>query len=282
MIKIVCLIKPIPSAIYLTNHINNQNEVELVIIEDPKIEEVTLGLLRRILTFVKSPQRIIKKIKKIINRKTLQKKEIAKTEINNYYFGKQWQFVNKSIPVMHVANINSPEVSERLSQLKPDLIIDHGTNIVKDHIINTAKLSLNLHTGLSPYYRGAYCTEWALINWDPYNIGVTIHKLSSEIDGGSILAQARATIKPKDTVHSINMQLGHLGVNLLSNAVVKLNNQVELTFYNQDFSLGYITYGRQWNEILVKQIEFIENNYQMAIMLKKPSRKANLKIFDDF
>ena len=30
----------------------------------------------------------------------------------------------------------------------------------------------------SPYYRGTYCTEWALLHADVQNIGVTVHELS--------------------------------------------------------------------------------------------------------
>ena len=86
----------------------------------------------------------------------------------------------------------------------------------------TSDLALNLHWGLSPYYRGTHCTGWALINWDPYNIGVTIHKLTQRIDGGSILAQKRAVIKPGDTVNSINMQLTQLGTELVIKIIDKI------------------------------------------------------------
>ena len=88
---------------------------------------------------------------------------------------------------MVVADNNSTEVARRLTALKPDLILDHGTSIVSDSIIETAPLALNLHWGLSPYYRGTFCTEWALINHDPRNIGVTIHRLAKAVDGGDIL-----------------------------------------------------------------------------------------------
>ena len=196
------------------------------------------------------------------------------------YFEDQWQFINKDIPVLYVDDINSQKVYDRLMYEKPDLILDHGTSIVKNHILEIADLSLNLHWGLSPYYRGIYCTDWALINWDPYNIGVTIHKLSRIIDGGSILAQKRAVIKPDDTVPSINMQLTKLGTDLIIRIIKKIERGESLQFYKQDLSAGYLTRNIQWSYLMQKQIDNIMKDNLLDSMLKNPSRKQKLPMID--
>lgn len=267
--KIVCLIKSAPPLFYFANRINSKHKIALTIVEKPSL----------------SPSNIIQKVKKngvamslfILRNRILRKKN--KVLDYNKYFGDQWHKIDSTIPCLETENINSDVVYERLRTIKPDLIIDHGTSLVKDHILETSELALNLHWGLSPYYRGTHCTEWALINWDPKNIGVTIHKLTKEIDGGSILAQARADIQPTDTLHSINMQLTYRGTELMLKAIDKISKgDKNLHFAKQDFSLGYLTFIRQWNYLLDREIEYIEKNNLIGLMLKKPSRQVELPI----
>ncbi len=268
--KIVCLIKSSPPLIYFVNKINSKHKVALVVVEKEKI----------------NPSNILSKVRKrgIAGSFNILKKRIVKKDSRvsdyNAIFDNKWQALDKDIPYLETNSINSEIVCNRLREFKPDLVLDHGTSIVKDHILATSKLALNLHWGLSPYYRGTYCTDWALINWDPNNIGVTIHKLAKDIDGGSILAQRRAEIKSNDTIHSINMQLTYLGTELILEAIDKLNNGEHLNFEKQDFSLGYLTYIRQWNYLLDKEIEYIERNNLIDLMIKKPSRDVKLPIVE--
>ena len=48
----------------------------------------------------------------------------------------------------------------------------------------------------------------------------------------------------------------------------------------QNFSLGYLTYLRQWNYLLDKEIEYIERNNLIELMIKKPSRDVELPIIE--
>jgi len=266
--KIICLIRPNPPLIYFVNKINSKNPITEVIIEKPKIFSRNI--------FSKTIKHVFHGSLDILTKKILQKKN--KTVDYNAWFANKWEALDKNIPYFETDNINSDIVLNRIKEIKPDLILDHGTSIVKDHILKNSRLSLNLHWGLSPYYRGTHCTEWALINWDPYNIGVTIHKLTKDIDGGSVLAQKRAKIKSNDTLHSINMQLTYLGTELILEVIDKLNNSKHLIFEKQDYSLGYLTYLRQWNHLLDKQIQYIERNNLIDIMLNKSSRYEKLPI----
>jgi hypothetical protein len=47
---------------------------------------------------------------------------------------------------------------------------------------------VKLHGGLSPEYRGADCTFWALYNGEPEKIGCTLHFIDSGIDSGKLIA----------------------------------------------------------------------------------------------
>lgn len=49
--------------------------------------------------------------------------------------------------------------------------------------------AINLHMGLSPYYKGSSCNFWAAYDGNYDKIGGTIHLLSEELDSGPILCQ---------------------------------------------------------------------------------------------
>jgi hypothetical protein len=272
MTKIVCLIRPQPPLIYFVNRINECRKVALAVLEEPT-DDVSLWTKMK----ERGAAGTLYALMSRLSRRSVMKSCEA---TYNHYFGNRWHRLDSEIPLLEVNDINAKTVREQLQQEKPDLILDHGTSLVKKRILETAKLALNLHWGLSPYYRGTFCTDWAIVNWDPYNIGVTIHKLTRIIDGGSILAQRRAVVKPTDTVHSINMQLTVLGTELIIEAINRIEAGEELHFHQQDLSAGYLTRNNQYSDFLRMQIERIEKNNLIDEMLKKPARKERLPIIE--
>lgn len=268
--KIICLIKPSPPLIYFVNRIHEEHGVSLVVVEKG---QTGVG-------------EIIRKMRKHGLCRSLQ---IALSQLGgrrrrqndfNRFFGRKWKSLDPDIPRFEVENINSELVHRRLDEEHADLLLDHGTSIVKDHILETAELAFNLHWGLSPYYRGTLCTNWALLNWDPNNIGVTIHKLSRAIDGGDIVVQRRAEITADDTCHSINMKLTKLGTVAVIDVVTRLKRGEQLEFHFQDLRQGYLSYLRQWSWILELQIARIEKRGYIGRMLKHPARRERLPIVE--
>jgi len=273
MIKIICLIRNDPAQIYFLNKINERYKIALAVIEAPVSR---LDLVNKL-----KAKGIWGSLEDITNRVlTAGQKQQRNVRDYNKYFGNKWKVIDESIPLLTTQDINSAAVEERLSRERPELILDHGTSLVKGHILETSPLALNLHWGLSPYYRGSYCTQWALVNWDPYNIGVTIHKLAKKIDGGDILAQQRAALMPGDTAHSINMQLTQLGVELIIKVIDRIGTGQELNFKKQDYSQGMMTCVKQWDRHILKQVENIENNGILRTILEKPARKQALPIVE--
>jgi methionyl-tRNA formyltransferase len=57
---------------------------------------------------------------------------------------------------------------------------------------------VNLHGGLSPEYRGADCTFWALYNAEPEKIGCTLHYIDAGIDTGRLIAHVSPEIRSDD------------------------------------------------------------------------------------
>lgn len=241
-LKIVALIGTPVHLHYFINRIAEDHELALVIRENSRT-----NLLKKI-----REKGIFNSIA-IIARHFLQKSRI--NEEYNRILGNQWQSLKSSVPLLTVANINLPEVVAQLDQIKPDVVIVQGTTLIKNKTIQTVPLVLNLHWGLSPYYKGSYCTEWALLNNDVHNIGYTIHKISARIDGGDIVSQGRPEIEENDTANSINMKLTREGAAMMSRVLTLLGNGAQLTFAQQDTAKGQLYLTKDWTSVQKKALK---------------------------
>jgi folate-dependent phosphoribosylglycinamide formyltransferase PurN len=106
--------------------------------------------------------------------------------------------------LVHVDGVNSAEALAAVTRLQPDLILVYGTSIVGDEVLGRARrLALNMHTGLSPRYRGTDCAFWPLVNREPEQIGATVHECTPAVDGGAIFAVATADCAPDDGLHDV-------------------------------------------------------------------------------
>ena len=84
-------------------------------------------------------------------------------------------------------SINSPEGINLVKKSNSDITIVMGSTIICDEVIKNSKKILNIHTGLSPYYRGGNTNFWPIYNLRPNFCGFTIHLMTSGIDSGPII-----------------------------------------------------------------------------------------------
>ncbi len=114
----------------------------------------------------------------------------------------------RKIKYIKKGEINSEKVFKELIKLKPDLIISYGCSLIHSNIIQKFKRKIiNVHLGLSPYYRGSGTNIWSLINKEPYLFGVTFMIIDKGVDTGKILQQYRAKINKNDSPHDIGNRL---------------------------------------------------------------------------
>lgn len=98
-----------------------------------------------------------------------------------------------------VPHVNHPEVVDLARKLKPDLICVFGTSLIRGDLLQQGRLGiLNLHGGLSPEYRGADCTFWALYNGEPEKVGCTLHYIDAGIDTGRLIAHVCPEVREGD------------------------------------------------------------------------------------
>ncbi len=112
------------------------------------------------------------------------------------------EFVNKNnkniktLRVLH-GELNKLSLSFLKDFLKSDIYVVFGSSYIKGDLVDflVKQRAINIHAGVSPYYRGTDCNFWALYDDNPHLVGSTIHLLSKGLDSGPMLYHAMSNLK---------------------------------------------------------------------------------------
>jgi methionyl-tRNA formyltransferase len=116
-----------------------------------------------------------------------------------FFFGDQTPRLEHPELVHEFPHINHPDVVKLVRELRPDILAVFGTSLIRGELLREGRLGIaNLHGGLSPEYRGADCTFWALYNGEPEKVGCTLHWIDAGIDTGRLIAHISPEIRPDD------------------------------------------------------------------------------------
>ena len=130
-------------------------------------------------------------------------------EAQNKIFNEE--FVNKnnknikSLPVLY-GELNKLSLSFLKDFLKSDIYVVFGSSYIKGELVDflVKQKAINIHAGVSPYYRGTDCNFWALYDDNTHLVGTTIHLLSKGLDSGSMLYHAMSNLKTNPFEYSMS------------------------------------------------------------------------------
>lgn len=133
------------------------------------------------------------------------------------FFGDQSDFVASgsgcSVRMLGPGELNTDATLDFLESADVDTVAVFGTNLIKAPLLDRwPGRMINLHLGLSPYYRGTATNFFPLVNEEPEYVGATIHLLDSSIDGGPIFKHARPDIVADDRPHTIGCKAIEAGI----------------------------------------------------------------------
>tara|TARA_B100000427_G_C15458006_1_gene572719 strand:- start:133 stop:918 length:786 start_codon:yes stop_codon:yes gene_type:complete len=134
------------------------------------------------------------------NKNIIEKYFIKVLDAQNKIFKKE--FVNKNnkniktLPILN-GELNKLPLYYLDDFLKSDIYVVFGSSYIKGELLDflVKQKAINIHAGVSPYYRGTDCNFWALHDDNPHLVGSTIHLLSKGLDGGPILYHAMSNLK---------------------------------------------------------------------------------------
>ncbi|AKP26371.1 Formyl transferase domain protein [Leptospira interrogans serovar Manilae] len=147
--------------------------------------------------------------------------------------------------------------------LLSDLFVVFGSSYIKGWLIDflISKNALNIHMGLSPYYRGSSCNFWALYDGNPAYVGATIHMLSKGLDNGDMLFHCIPKLKEGDTSFDFTMR----------SVLVAHEGLVKAIQSNSIFSMPTVKQDRSLEVRYTKNIEFTD-----SVVSEFLSRRLNL------
>ncbi len=150
-----------------------------------------------------------------------------------------------------VENINSKETIDFIQTIKPDLIMVSGTRIIKDAILNIGapKGIINLHTGLSPYVKGApNCTNWCISNNTLHLIGNTIMWIDKGIDSGNIITTETTDFIGTESLNEVHRKVMEHAHSLYLRALYHIENDKPCPSIKQsDIAKGNLFLNKEWN-----------------------------------
>ena len=141
------------------------------------------------------------------------------------YFGKFLKNNSdlKNLLVIKRGEFNyNTKIINKIINIKPDIIISYGCSLIKNPILKKFKNKfINIHLGLSPYYKGSATNFWPFVYNEPQFAGVSFLKIDKGIDAAPIIHQIRPCFKEKDNIHDIGNKL-----------IIKMINPLEIIIKN--------------------------------------------------
>ena len=137
--------------------------------------------------------------------------------------------------------------------LKSDAYVIFGSSYIKGELLDflVKQRAINIHMGVSPYYRGADCNFWALYDDNPHLVGATIHLLSKGLDSGPILYHAMSSIKVNPfeyTMSTVKAAFYSVTERIKDNSILKINPAIQ----NKNKEIRY-SRKNEFNEEIVRE-----------------------------
>ena len=218
-----------------------------------------------------------KNFEKYENKNIIEKYFIKVLEAQNKIFKKE--FVNKNnkniktLPILN-GELNKLPLSYLDDFLQSDIYVVFGSSYIKGELVDflVKQKTINIHAGVSPYYRGTDCNFWALYDDNPHLVGSTIHLLSKGLDSGPMLYHAMSNLKTnpfeytmstvKSAFHSIAERIKDTSIFNIEPLVQDKVKEVKYTKKN-DFSEQVV------KEYFEKKIDLNSKKFDNSL-LKEP------------
>ena len=179
----------------------------------------------------------------------------------------------KNLIFLNKRELNTnPKVMKYLKSKKIDLVVCFGCSIIKDPILNFYKKKfINIHLGLSPYYRGSATNFWPGVNNEPQFFGATFMQLDKGVDTAPILHQFRPLMTINDNIHTIGNKIIMEAISMLPNIIkkfkkikaVKIDKLKEERVYKK----------KDYNE---KALKSLEKNFKSDMIKKYLKNKKKI------
>ena len=154
----------------------------------------------------------------IITNPICNKHEVVLMIHNTKQCGAVLRAAKFGIPHVRVPHKDEDKMIELFKAWRVDLIVLAGyMRVIKNPDAFPAPM-INVHPSLLPKYKGLHAVEQAMDSGDSVT-GCTVHYVTEELDGGTIIAQQEVPILPDDTVESLTKAIQRMEYGLLPSVI---------------------------------------------------------------
>lgn len=141
----------------------------------------------------------------------LFKKHFRNRQIKeNKSFGKlDYKKVFKHCKKVYVkpSQLNSKKIAELVKRFDANIAFIFGTDLILPPLIDVLpKVKINLHLGLSPWFKGSATLFWPFYLLKPQYAGITFHEINLKPDSGRIIHQSVPDLEYGDTIHDVGVK----------------------------------------------------------------------------
>ena len=141
---------------------------------------------------------------------------------------------NLKLTIRNPNNLNTEEELKFFKEVNPDIVVvvAYGQLISKKFLDVPTKGFINIHASLLPKWRGAAPIQRAIMNLDKQT-GISIMKITEELDSGPVMKKILADILPSDTSGIISEKLSKISSQHIVEAMDSIFNNKD-KFVEQD------------------------------------------------
>ena len=136
---------------------------------------------------------------------------------------------SEGLKVEQPYTFNDQKVIENLKRYDPDflVVVAYGLILPREVLEIPKQFSINVHGSFLPYWRGAAPINQVIFNGDSFT-GVSIIKMTEELDAGPILTQEKVMLDHTETFGSLHQLLSELGAKNLLKVLDNVNLNKEI------------------------------------------------------
>tara|TARA_B100000963_G_C22634875_1_gene677060 strand:+ start:3699 stop:4583 length:885 start_codon:yes stop_codon:yes gene_type:complete len=185
---------------------------------------------------------------------------------------------------IHILNKNKLNSKNKIFNIKTDLFILCGfPYILKKELFNIPKFgTLNLHAGPLPNYRGGSPLNWQIINGER-KIGLSIIKINTKIDGGSLINQKFFKLKKNQDIKDVHKIANKIFPEMLYRSIrkitcfkkpfIKKNNYLSKYYKQRTYKDGQIFWRKFDNKRIYNLVRAITTPYPGAFTYNSERKK---------
>ena len=108
------------------------------------------------------------------------------------------------VPTRTLASINDAAYLATLPGRDVDVLLSVAApQILRREALAAAPLTLNVHNGRLPDYRGMMPTFWALLEGEEHVV-VTLHEMAEQLDAGTVVAEFEVPVAPGESAFDVS------------------------------------------------------------------------------